>query len=108
MYGIGSVSIYVEEGIGISLTEYAELLEYDFLETDWETLDRYNVQTAQGLPAEIFEVLASERVIYSFTYLSDDGATVTIFYTFPIDPNDEIGATLYSMARYSFDTFVVN
>ena len=108
MYGIGSVSIYVEEDIGTSLAEYAEWLEYGFLEADWEVLDRYNVQTAQGLPAEIFEMLANEGVIYSFTYLSDDGAAITIAYTFPIDLNDEIGATLYSMARYSFDTFVVN
>ena len=50
-----SVTIYVEEGVLLSLTEYADALEYGFLEAGAENITREPVQTAQGLPAVLFE-----------------------------------------------------
>ena len=99
-----SVIIYVEEGVLLSLTEYADALESWFLETGPEELTRESVQTAQGLPAVLFEWAIDGEAVAWLAYVSDDGVTVDIAYTFPADQFDA-GREL---AYYSFDTFLVN
>ena len=98
-----SVTIYVEEGVLLSLTEYADALETGLLEASVDYLSRGPVQTAQGLPAVLFEWSIDEEAVAWLTYVSDDGVAVDIFYTFPADEFDD-GREL---AHYSFGTFLV-
>ena len=98
-----SVTIYVEEGVLLSLTEYADALESGFLEAGAENITREPVQTAQGLPAVLFEWSIDEEAVAWLTYVSDDGVAVDISYTFPADEFDD-GRDL---AHYSFGTFLV-
>ena len=98
-----SVTIYVEEGVLLSLTEYADALESGFLEAGAENITREPVQTAQGLPAVLFEWSIDEEAVAWLTYVSDDGVAVDISYTFPADEFDD-GRDL---AHSSFGTFLV-
>ena len=100
----GAISIYVVEGALVSLTEYADALETGTLEAGAEDLTRETVQTAQGLPAVLFEwSIDEEAIVASLIYVSDDGVAITIAYTFPAD-QFEAGREL---AYYCFDTFRV-
>ena len=100
----GAISIYVEEGVLVSLAEYADALETGFLDAGAEDLTRESVQTEQGLPAVLFEWSIGETAVAWLTYLSDDGVAVDIAYTFPAGQFDA-GREL---AYYSFfDTFLV-
>ena len=98
-----SVTIYVEEGVLLSLKEYADALESGLLEAGAENITREPVQTAQGLPAVLFEWSIDEEAVAWLTYVSDDGVAVDISYTFPADEFDD-GRDL---AHYSFGTFLV-
>ena len=99
-----TITVYVEEGIIISLTEYADALETGFLDAGAEDLTRETVQTAQGLPAVLFEWSIDGGAFAWLTYVSDDGVAIDIAYTFPTDQL-EAGREL---AYYSFfDTFLV-
>ncbi len=102
--GNGSVIIYVEEGVLLSLTEYGDALESGYLTAGATDLTRETVQTAQGLPALLFEWLIEDVAFTSLSYLSDDGVAIDISYTFPADQFDE-GKEL---AHYSFGTFLVD
>ena len=102
--GSGTISIYVEEGVLVSLTEYVDALESAFLGEGVEDLTRETVQTAQGLPAVLFEWAIDGEAVAWLAYLADDGVAVNIAYTFPAD-QFEAGREL---AHYSFDTFRVN
>ena len=105
---IGGISILVNEGILVSLTELADSVESAFLEEGVESGSRGTVQTAQDLPAVLLEfvfkldgdVWAASMLIY----LSDSGTSVVIQYVFLAD-EFEAGKEL---AHYSFDTFLVN
>ena len=100
-----AITIYVEEGVLVSLTEYADALETGFLEAGAEDLTRESVQTAQGLPAVLFEWSIDGEAVAWLTYVSDDGAAIDIAYTIPTD-QFEAGRDL---AYYSFfDTFLVD
>ena len=99
----GAISIYVVEGALVSLTEYADVLETGILDAGAEDLTRETVQTAQGLPAVLFEWSIDEEAFASLIYVSDDGVAITIAYTFPAD-QFEAGREL---AYYCFDTFRV-
>ena len=100
----GGILIYVEEGVLVSLTEYADALESELLEGQ-KVITREIVQTAQGLPAAILEysfdvdgdVVSGTTLIY----LSDDGKAITITYFF-LAAQFDAGREL---AYYSFDTF---
>ena len=102
--GNGGILIYVEEGVLVSLTEYADALESELLEGQ-KVITREIVQTAQGLPAAILEysfdvdgdVVSGTALIY----LSDGGKAIFITYVFPAAQFDA-GREL---AYYSFDTF---
>ncbi len=62
------------------------------------------MQTAQGLPAVLFEWSIDGGAFAWLTYVSDDGVAIDIAYTFPTDQL-EAGREL---AYYSFfDTFLV-
>ena len=98
-----SVTIYVEEGVLLSLTEYADALESGFLEAGAENITREPVQTAQGLPAVLFEWSIDEEAVAWLTYVSDDGVAIDIAYTFPTDQFD----ARRELAYYSFGTFLV-
>ena len=63
-----SVTIYVEEGVLLSLTEYADALESGFLEGGAEIITREPVQTAQGLPAVLFEWSIGAAAVAWLTY----------------------------------------
>ena len=100
----GGVTIYVEEGVLLSLKASADALESGFLEAGAENITREPVQTAQGLPAVLFEGSIDEEAVAWLTYVSDDGVAIDIAYTFPTD-QFEAGREL---AYYSFfDTFLV-
>ena len=99
----GAISIYVVEGALVSLTEYADVLETGILDAGAEDLTGKTVQTAQGLPAVLFEWSIDEEAFASLIYVSDDGVAITIAYTFPAD-QFEAGREL---AYYCFDTFRV-
>ena len=99
----GAISIYVVEGALVSLTEYADALETGILDAGAEYLTRETVQTAQGLPAVLFEWSIDEEAFASLIYVSDDGVAITIAYTSPAD-QFEAGSEL---AYYCFDTFRV-
>ena len=87
----------------LSLKEYADALESGLLEAGAENITREPVQTAQGLPAVLFEWSIDEEAVAWLTYVSDDGVAVDISYTFPADEFDD-GRDL---AHYSFGTFLV-
>ena len=53
--GSGSASMYVEEGVLVSLTEYIDEAETAFLEAGAEAIAKTNIPTAQGHPATILE-----------------------------------------------------
>ena len=97
------VTIYVEEGVLLSLREYADVLESWIVEGGAEDLTREPVQTAQGLPAVLFEWSIDEETVAWLTYVSDDGVAIDIAYTFTADQFDA-GREL---AYYCFDTFLV-
>ena len=99
----GAISIYVEEGLLVSLAEYADALETGFFKAGPEDLTRESVQTAQGLSAVLFEWAIDEEAVAWLTYASDDGVAVDISYTFPAGEFDD-GRDL---AHYSFGTFLV-
>ena len=102
--GSGGIIVYVEEGVLVSLTEYADALESELLEGQ-KVITRETVQTAQGLPAAFLEysfdvdgdVVSGTTLIY----LSDGGKAITITYFFDAAKFDA-GREL---AYYSFDTF---
>ena len=98
-----SVTVYVEEGVLASLAEFADALESAFLEAGAENVTREPVQTAQGLPAVLFEWSIDEEAVAWLTYVSGDGVLVNISYTFPADQFD----TGRELAYYCFDTFLV-
>ena len=100
----GAISIYVQEDVPLSLTEYAGARETGILDAGAEDLTKETVQTAQGLPAVLFEWTLHGEATFVLTYLSDDGVGVDIVYTFPAD-QFEAGREL---AYYSFGTFLVN
>ena len=100
----GAIRIYVEEGVLVSLTEYADALETGFLEAGAEDLTREPVETPQSLAAVLFECSIDGEVTTWLTYLSDGGVAVDIAYTFPADQFD----SGRGLAYYSFDTFLVN
>ena len=100
--GNSAITIYVEEGVLASLTEYADALESWFLGEDVEDLTRENLQTAQGLPAILFEWSIDGEATAWLTYLSNDGVAVDIVYSFTADQFDA-GKEL---AYYSFGTFL--
>lgn len=99
-----TITIYVEEGALVSLTEYADALEAGFLGAGAEYLTRESVQTAQGLPAVLFEWSIGEYSGASLVYVSDDGVAINIDYTFPASQFD----TWKELAYYSFGTLLVN
>ena len=100
-----AITIYVEEGVLLSLAEYADSLETGILAAGTEDLTRESVQTAQGLPAVLFEWSIDDEAFAWLTYVSDDVLAIDIVYTFPTD-QFEAGRDL---AYYSFfDTFLVD
>ena len=101
--GNGAMTIIVKEGVLVSLTEYADALEIVFLlVVGEEDLTRELVETAQGLPAVLFEWAIDGEAVAWLAYLSDDGVAVDIAYFF-----DQFDAGR-ELAHYSFDTFLVN
>ena len=102
----GALIIYVmrEEGVLVSLTEYADALETGFLDAGAEDLTRETVQTAQGLPAVLFEWSIGEAAVTWLTYVSDDGVAIDIAYSFLADQFE----ARKELAYYSFGTFLVN
>ena len=106
--GAGAISVFVQEGIDRPLAEYADELEFWFIESGAELIARDEVQTTQGLPAVILDVLTPEGLIVWMTHLSEDGIAIDTAYTIPVDSNGEPDANLYSMALYSLDTLVVD
>ena len=99
----GAVTIYVEEGIDMSLADYADLIESLLIETGTGDLTREPVETAQGLPAVLFEGTTNQGAITWMSYISEDGVVIDIVYSFPIDQVD-IGR---EMAFYSFGTLLI-
>ena len=55
--GAGALSVFVQEGIDRPLAEYADELEFWFIASGSELIAREDIQTAQGLPAVILDVL---------------------------------------------------
>ena len=106
----GGIVILVEEGALVSLTELADAFESGFLEDGLEVITKESVQTAQDLPAVLFELLfevdgdvwAGSMLLYLFELV---GTNVVIQYVFPAD---EFEAGKEELAYYSFDTFLVN
>ena len=102
--GNGGIIMYVEEGVLVSLTEYADAFESEFLEGQ-NVITRATVPTAQGLPAAFLEYSfdVDGNVVSGATliYLSDGGKAITITYFFDAAQFDA-GREL---AYYSFDTF---
>ena len=105
--GAGAISVFVQEGIDRPLAEYADELEFWFIESGAELIARDEVQTTQGLPAVILDVLTPEGLIVWMTHLSEDGIAIDTAYTIPVDSNGEPDANLYSMVLFSLDTLVV-
>ena len=105
---IGGISILVNEGVLVSLTELADSVESRWLGEGAEIITKETVQTAQDLPAVLlelsFEVDGHVGAISMLLYLSDSGTSVVIQYVFLAD-EFEAGKEL---AHYSFDTFLVN
>ena len=99
----GVVTVQVTEGINVTLTEYADALETEFLEGGAEIITTEPVQTAQGLPAVLFEWSIGAAAVAWLTYVSDDGVAITIAYTFLADQFD----ARRELAHYSFGTFLV-
>ena len=103
--GNGGIIMYVEEGVLVSLSEYTDALESEFLELGAEVFTKETVQTAQGLAAAILryslEVDGVGVAGTTLLYLSDGGKAITITYVFPAAHFDA-GREL---AYYSFDTF---
>ena len=104
--GNGGILIYIEEGVLVSLTEYADEFETGFLEGQ-KVITRETVQTAQGLPAAFLEYSfdVDGNVVFGVTliYLSDDGKAIFITYVFPAAQFDAVR----ELALYSFGTFRV-
>ena len=103
--GNGVVLIQEVESVYASLTDHADAIESLFLGSDEvEGLTRETVQTAQGLPAVLFEGLFVKEPTLFLVYLLDDGRAISITYSFPADLSDAERELVY----YSFSTFMVN
>ena len=100
--GIGTVIIYAWEFAGLSLAEYADMLEPWFIETGATGLTSETVTTAQGVPAVLFEGLSGQEAFSWLAHVSD-GVGVEVVYWFPIDQFE----TGRELAYRSFDTLVV-
>ena len=102
--GNGGIIMYVEEGVLVSLTEYADAFESEFLEGQ-KVITRETVQTAQVLPAAFLEYSfdVDGNVVSGATliYLSDGGKAITITYFFDAAQFE----SRKRLAYYSFDTF---
>ena len=105
--GAGAISVFLQEGIETSSEEYADEVEFWFLQEGAELLDREGIQTAQNLPAIILEFMTLEGLIVWMAYLSADGIAIDIAYSVPIDSNGVPDANLYAIALYSLNTLVV-
>ena len=99
-----TITVYFEEGVIFTLAEYADALETGFLDAGAEDLTRESVQTAQGLPAVLFEWSIDEVAFAWLTYVSDDGVAIDITYAFLADQFE----ARRELAYYSFYTFIVN
>ena len=103
--GNGVVLIQEVESVYASLTDHADAIESLFLGSDEvEGLTRETVQTAQGLPAVLFEGLFVKEPTLFLVYLLDDGLAINITYSFPAGLAD----AERELAYYSFGTFLVN
>lgn len=100
--GNGTVIVYAWEFAGLSLAEYADMLEPWFIETGATDLTKETVTTAQGVPAVLFEGLSGQEAFSWLAHVSD-GVGVEVVYWFPIDQFE----TERELAYYSFDTLVV-
>ena len=102
--GNGGIIMHVEEGVLVSLTEYADAFESEFLEGQ-KVITRETVQTAQVLPAAFLEYSfdADGNLVSGATliYLSDGGKAITITYFFDAAQFE----SRKRLAYYSFDTF---
>ena len=101
--GNGTVTIYVEEGLHMSLAEYGDLIESWLAETGTGDLTREPVETVQGLPAVLYEGSTDQEAFTWLAYLSDDGIAIDIVYSFPIDQID----TGRELAYYSLGTLLI-
>ena len=88
----------------MSLDEYADLIESHLIETVAADLTRETVETAQGVPAVLFEGSDSQEAFTWLSYLSDDGTAIDIVYLFPTDRFD----TGRELAYYSFGTLLAD
>ena len=102
--GNGAVTIFVEEGIQMSPGEYADLIESHLIETVAADLTRETVETAQGVPAVLFEGSDSQEAFTWLSYLSHDGVAIDIIYSFPTHQFD----TGKELAHYSFGTLLAD
>ncbi len=102
--GSGSVSVFIEEGVLLSLTEFVDQAEIEFLEAGAEAFTRTTVQTSQGLAAIVFEGSIAGATFFALTHLAEDGTAYTILYFFPAD----LSKAGMELAEYSFNSFRVN
>ncbi len=96
------VSIVVEDVLDTSLEEIGDAYESALFDLLGE-VDRYSVETPQGLAAILLEAIDNEAGVSMFIYVFDDGTVVTLTYTFAADQF----TNLSELAYYSFDTFTV-
>ncbi len=103
----GSVSIIQEDTTSLgqlSLEEYADLVEFNSIDSGGRVIAREQVRTSQGLPAIRTEVLFTDTLWTRLIYHSNDGVGFIVSYAFP---RHEFDANR-GLADHSFGTLLVN
>ena len=81
--GNGHVVVQRAEGVRASLTEFADTVKSELMAQADSNLTRETFETAQGLPAVLFDASLDDATVVLLVYLSDDGQAINIVYVFP-------------------------
>ena len=96
--GNGSVSIYATDDTGLSLTEYADVVESSLNDIDAQDIA---LTYYEDLPEGWFEYVIENTANFWLFHVFDDGTVVDVIYTFPAD----LSEADWDLAYRSFDSF---
>ena len=96
--GNGSVSIYATDDTGLSLTEYADVVESSLNDIDAQDIA---LTYYEDLPEGWFEYVIENTANFWLFHVFDDGTVVDMIYTFPAD----LSEANRDLAYRSFDSF---
>ena len=99
--GNGSVSIYATDDTGLSLTEYADVVESSLNDIDAQDIA---LTYYEDLPQGWFEYVIENTANFWLFHVFDDGTVVDMIYTFPAD----LSEANRDLAYRSFDSFTAD